>query len=144
MWEQRSRSRRGPAGHSRTHLCTSSTGTVPRQASLGASQLGRCWGGRLQVAPAARSCLAFGPQLLGLPGNYGFSPCSQPVRWPSSGRTQEASRGSLPPLLGPRRLVSTTARKRDWSLKPPSLPTWGSTGKIVAFWLQARPDHSDQ
>lgn len=117
------------------------------------TQTGKPWGlsagemlggGRLQVAPAARSCLAFGPQLLGLPGNHGFSPCSQPVRWPSSGRTQEASRGSLPPLLGPRRLVSTTARKRDWSLKPPSLPTWGSTGKIVAFWLQARPDHSDQ
>lgn len=36
-----------------------------------------------------------------------------------------------------------TARK-NCSLKFPSLPTWGGSGKIVAFWLQARPDHSDQ
>jgi hypothetical protein len=43
-------------------------------------------------------CLASGPPLLGLPGNHRFSPCSQPVQWASSGRTQEASRGSIPPL----------------------------------------------
>lgn len=43
--------------------------------------------------------LASRPQLLGLPGNHGFSPCSQPMQWASSGRTQEASRGSTPPLL---------------------------------------------
>lgn len=40
--------------------------------------------------------------------------------------------------------LSKTAEKRNWSLKLPSLPTWGGTGKKVAFWLQARPDHSDQ
>uniref|UniRef100_K7DS56 Transcriptional adaptor 3 n=1 Tax=Pan troglodytes TaxID=9598 RepID=K7DS56_PANTR len=31
------------------------------------------------MAPVARGCLAFGPQVLGMTGGHQFGPCPQPV-----------------------------------------------------------------
>lgn len=107
----------------RTHLSTSSTGTAltdkAKQQPLSA--------GRARSGPCGQRL----PSFQALAPRHGWWPPVQPLAptsagWPSSGRAQEAGRGPPPLLLDPQ---NKRMRERKWSLKPPSLPTWGGSGE---------------
>lgn len=110
----------------RIYLSTSSTGTALTD---------KAWEWPLsaeghQVAPCSQKLPGFWAPA----PKHGWYSWIQPLsptsaRRPSSVRAQEVHRDFPPLLWGPRRRGIKRAMERNWSLKPPSLPTWGGTGE---------------